>query len=241
MIAHVVAGNKPVRVTIGLLQARALFAEPPWDEDDAVRQEIDTRIPANHLVRHIEASVDQLDLTTLFRSYHGHGSRPLRPDLMLKVMLYELACGKPSPAEWFRDLRESESVQWLGRCIQPSRTACYDFWDRVAPRIDAWNRQVLYAARESGLLSAERAAQDGTTTAASASRHRMVNQETLARRTQELDNAIAADQQAQPCAAPRWMAKLPETRLQQRKRYQRAAEQMCNYRPKISSVEPTDG
>jgi transposase len=226
MIAHVVAGNKTVRAPIGLLQARALFADPLWDEDDPIRQEIDSRIPANHLVRHIESSVDQLDLTTLFRSYHGHGSRPVRPDLLLKVMLYELACGKPSPAEWFRDLRESESVQWLGRGIQPSRTVCYDFWDRVAPRVDVWNRQVLYAARAAGLLSAERAAQDGTTTEASASRHRMVNEETLVRRTQELDKAIVADQQALANEAPRWMAKHPDTRLQQRKRYQRAAAQM---------------
>ena len=25
---------------------------------------------------------------------------------MVKMVLYEMACGKPSPAEWFRDTRE---------------------------------------------------------------------------------------------------------------------------------------
>jgi hypothetical protein len=54
----------------------------------------------------------------------------------------------------------------------------------------------------------------------------MVKVETLVRRTNELEAAIAADKQSPPCNAPGWMAKTPDTRLLQRDRYRRAGEQM---------------
>ena len=203
------------------------FALPRWDEEDAHWQEIDERIPECHLARRIDQGVDQLDLTRLFRVYEGRGSPPLRPDLMLKIVMYETAIGKPSPAEWFRDTRDSDTVKWLGFGIQPSRSACYEFRDRLQPYWDVWNEQVLHSAREQDFTSAHRVAQDGTTIAANASRHKLVNQDTLQRRIGELDSAIAADEQGKsPEVVREWMAKYPHTRSQQRTRYQRAAERM---------------
>ena len=207
------------------------FAPPPWKEAHPQRQTIEQRLPADHLARRIDAQVNQLDLQGLIGTYTGHGTPPLRPDLMLKIALYEMACGKPSPVEWCRDARDCDTVQWLGRGIQPSRTACYDFWYRVAPFFDGWNQQVLGAAIEHRFISAEREAQDGTTIAACASRHRLLNAKTLALRCQELDQQLAADQQS---AAPsesqptrRWMSRHPRTRRAQRDQYQRASERMA--------------
>jgi len=51
---------------------------------------IDDDLPVDHLARVIDEAVDQLDLTPLFASYAGVGSRAQRPDLMLKIALYEL-------------------------------------------------------------------------------------------------------------------------------------------------------
>jgi transposase len=226
MIAYGIASSKPPNIVRQKRPRKASFADPPWNEDDPLRQAIDARIPIHHLARHVDAVVDQLDLSNLRASYSGRGSKPSPPNLMLKIVLYQLACGKPSPAELFRDTRESEPVKWLGRGIQPARSVCYDFWNRVARYVDDWIGQVLRAARENGLLRGGRAAQDGTAIAASASRHRMVKDETLARRANELDLAIAADKQLQPVNAPRWMAQQPDTRLLQRDRYHRAEEQM---------------
>jgi transposase len=226
MIAYGGTSNKPPTKVCRKPSRKASFADPPWNDDDPVREEIGNRIPANHLVRHIDAAVNRLDLSALFASYRGRGSKPIPPNLMLKILLYQLACGKPSPAELFRDTRESEPVKWLGRGVQPARSVCYDFWDRVRRFVDDWDRQVLYVARAQRLLCGERVAQDGTTIAANASRHRMVKEETLVRRTNELEAAIAADKQSPSCNVPGWMAKTPDTRLLQRDRYRRAGEQM---------------
>lgn len=203
------------------------FAEPAWDHTTAAWREIDSRIPENHLAREVDASVDRLDLGELVASYEGRGTPPLRPDLMLKLVMYERACGKPSPAEWFRDARENDAVKWLSFGLQPSRATCYEFRDRIAPFWDSWNQQVLGEAIEAELTTAARGALDGTTLAACASRHTLVRDKTLARRQEELDEAIAEDERAEPPQeTPRWMARFPETRLEQRDRYRRARERM---------------
>jgi len=207
------------------------FAPPLWKEEDGRRQAIAERLPPGHLARRIDAGLDRLDLQPLIETYSGAGTPPLRPDLMLKIALYEIACGKPSPVEWCRDARDCDTVKWLARGIQPSRTTCYDFWYRMAPFFDGWNRQVLEAGIEPGFTPAERAAQDGTTIAACASRHRLVNAKTLAQRCQELDEKLVKDQRrsatGEPQPARRWMSKHPRTRRAQRVRYQRATERMA--------------
>jgi transposase len=203
------------------------FALPTWEEQDADWRQIDRRIADDHLARRIDEGVDRLHLEALFGSYQGRGSPPLRPDLMLKVVMYEIAVGRPSPAEWFRDTRDSDTVKWLGFGIQPSRTTCYEFWERVAPYFDGWNEEVLQSATEEGFTSARRVAQDGTTVAANASRHKLVNQETLQRRIGELDEVITADEQGRSSEKLRsWMAKHADTRQTQRAGYERAAERM---------------
>jgi transposase len=227
MIAYGTAPDKPPSVITQNPRCKASFASPPWNDDDPRWLEIDARIGENHLARQIDAAVDRLDLSELLASYSGRGSKPLHPRLMLKMVLYQMASGKPSPAEWFRDTRESDPVKWIARGSQPARSVCYDYWNRIARFVEDWSKQVLREAGEQQLLCGDRVAQDGTAIAANASRHRMVREETLLRRAQELDAAIAADKQQSPAAnAPRWMAKQPETRLLQRDRYRRAEEQM---------------
>jgi transposase len=203
------------------------FADPPWDENHPQWQNIDDRLPPDHLAWQIDQAVDQLDLLPLLESYQGRGSPPLRPDLMVKIVLYEMQCGKRSPAEWFRDSRGCDAVKWLGFGIQPSRAVWYEFRDRSAKFLDTWNEEVLQSAVEQGFTTARRGALDGSTMAACASRYKTVRNETLDRRRKELDQIIAQDEQGQsPDHAPRWMAKYPWTRRQQQRRYQRAQERM---------------
>jgi transposase len=206
---------------------RAPFAAPVWADDDPRRLDLEPRLAPDHLARRIEQAVARLDLTALFAGYAGTGSPAHRPDLLLRAVLYETQRGQHSPATWYRDARECEPVRWLLRGSTPARSCWYAFRDRLAPLLPAFNEQVLHQALDHGLTAARRAALDGTLVAAQASRHKLVNAATLAKRRTQLAEAVAADAHGQsPAAVPAWMAKRPATRRRQQGRLHQAQAQM---------------
>jgi transposase len=142
--------------------------------------------------------VARLDLTTLFATYGPRGSEAAPPELLLRVVLYEIRRGRHRPAEWHRDAQECEPVRWLLRGEVVSRTSWYSFRDRVAPLLLNFHQQVLALALATGVTTATRAAVDGTLVAANASRHKLVNQATLQKRVEQLAAACADETR---CAA----------------------------------------
>jgi transposase len=203
------------------------FATPPWDRQSPQWLQIEADLPADHLVRAIDEAVDQLDLTTLYSSYLGVGSKPHRPDLMLKIALYEIQTGHHSPAQWARDARDRRCLQWLGLGIAPARNRWYAFRDRVGPWLDGYHRQILQRAVAQGLTTARQGSLDGTSVAANASRHRLINLERLQRRLEGLGRAIAADRAGRDTGPlPAWMARRPATRRCQRRRFREALEEL---------------
>jgi transposase len=159
--------------------------------------------------------VNRLDPETLLRMYAGVGSAANRPDLMLKMALFEYLEGRSSPAQWYRDAKVHDALKWLGRGLRPSRTACYTFRDRLAKVIEEINDDQVRQAVQEGLAAPVDAAQDGTTFRSQASRHRAVNYATLERRRAKLDEAVAADEQLLPPPEPQpsWMPATPRGRL----------------------------
>jgi len=203
------------------------FAVPPWDHQSPEWRAIDDDLPVDHPARTIDEAVDRLDLTSLFASYLGVGSRAHRPDLMLKIVLYEMQTGRHSPDHWASDVRDRRCLQWLGWGITPSRTRCYGFRERLGPLLETWNRQVLGSAVVQGITTARRGSLDGSTIAANATRHRLVNLSRLRRRSEELDRVIAVDKTGQdPGAIPGWMARRPATRRRQHYRFCEAQREL---------------
>ena len=220
------------------------FVTPPWADDDPRRLELGQRLEPDHLARRLDQALTRRDLSPLWHSYGGTGSLPHRPDLLLRVVLYERQRGHHSPATWHRDARESEPLRWLLRGCTPSRSCWYAFRDRVAPLVDEFNRQVLHHAVDAGLTTATRAALDGTLIAANASRHKLVNEATLQQRVEQLaqvchsdaaeptpalpppptagsDTATAprvGEPGPTPAVRPAWMAATPAGRAQQQQR-----------------------
>src|SRR4051794_22099170 len=114
--------------------ARRFFADPPWDTASARWLDLDAELDPDHPARRIARMVDdELDLGPLRRRYAGRGSRPHRPDLLLKLLLFEHERGRPQPVQWHKDLAENKAVQWLTFGIRPSLTSLYEFRDRVQP------------------------------------------------------------------------------------------------------------
>jgi transposase len=149
-------------------------------------------------VRQIARLTDEeLTLDSLHRTYAGRGSRPHRPDLLLKLLLYEHSQGRPQPVQWLKDLKENIAVQWLVYGLRPSQTALYEFRDRVQPLLADLNQQVVRTAITEGHSDGSWGALDGTTVAANATRHRMVNLETVEKRLEILDQEIGQEERGE--------------------------------------------
>lgn len=201
------------------------FADPPWtkNDDDWIRLEQD--LPPDHAARRIVNAMMCLDLKPLRDSYSAGGSPPIRPDLMLRIVLIEMQRGRFRPSQWWRDAKEHTPLMWAGFGIRPSRTAWYAFAERIAPFLDSWNRQVIDAAKAAGVTTATRGSIDGSTVAANASRHRLLNREQLAKRLAAVESALANDAGGE--TLPGWMAKTPHGRLAQLERLRQAERRLA--------------
>jgi transposase len=241
----------PPSAPAGIARRRPRFRPVPWHDDHPDRLDLERLLPADHRARQIDAAVERLDLQPLRDRYRGCGAPAFPPELLLRVVLYETRCGYHSPGQWYRHACESAPVRWLLRGARPSRTAWYNFRDRVGPTLDALNAQPLAQAQQADLTPATRGAQDGTLVAANASRHRLLNAATLDQRAQRLEQAVAADDaqprpqavaaddaQPRPQAVaadavppsppdpPGWMARQPAGRRRQQRRLAQARERL---------------
>lgn len=206
---------------------RDRFAAPPLTTASEEWLALDQRLPPDHLARRIAHAVEMLDLCPLLDSYLGVGEKALRPDLLLTMVIYEMHCKRPSPAQWTRDVRESEPVRWLLFGLEPSRARLYDFRDRLAPFWDDWNSQVLQQALTAEMTLAERASLDSSSVAANASRRKLLNEERLHQRQQVIDEHLRSTQSGEPVAeTPGWLAKTEAGLHEQKHRYAQAAKIM---------------
>ena len=166
------------------------FLEPPWTTESPDWQRLDRKLDPDHRARQINGLVDlELDLRPLFQSYSGRGSAPHRPDLLIKMLLYEHDRGVTQPTKWHRDLCENEPLQWLLMGSVPSLTSLYEFRDRLDRLLPQWNSAVIRQAITEGHTEAAEASLDGSTVAANASRHHLLNLEQLDRRIEQLERA----------------------------------------------------
>jgi transposase len=203
------------------------FAAPPWTTDSEEWRALDQHLPPEHLARRIAFAVEMLDLSPLWDSYLGVGKRALRPDLLLRAVLYEMHSKRPSPAQWTKDVRDSEPVRWLLLGLEPSRACLYDFRDRLAPFWEDWNAQVLQQAMTVEMTTASGACLDSSSVAANASRRKLLNEERLHQRQQVIDEHLRSAQRDEPVTEkPGWLAKTEAGLHEQKRRYAHAADVM---------------
>lgn len=225
---------------VGLGCKRERFAPTPWTEESEEWLALDQRLPAEHPARRISCAVEMLlDLAPLLESYLGAGKQALRPDLLLKLVLYELHNNRPSPAQWARDVRENEPVRWLLFGMEPSRTRLYDFRDRIAPFLRDWNAEVLQTAVTERMTSATRAALDGSSVAAHASRRQLLNEERLQKRQTAIDERLHQLQRGKTVTdQPGWLGRTESSLRVQKQHYRRAAEVLYE-RQRINAQRPS--
>ncbi len=231
---------------------RPQWVTAAWTASSAGWQDIDARLPADHRARLIDRLVDGLDVTNLRRGYAGTGSSAYPPELLLRLLLYEVDRGRLSPAQWASDCRRHDAARWLLWGLEPSRSCLYQYRDQLEGHLACYIGQVLRMAKAEGLITGQRASVDGTFEPSRASRHTLINERTLETRWQQLDGAVANDYASQATGGPtpkgspstvpaksslpnavdgsssppQWLAKNPATRFLQRQHYQQARQQL---------------
>src|ERR1700677_2952266 len=203
------------------------FALPAWKEDDPVRLALGAELPEDHLARRMDLVIEDIDLQPLLASYSGRGHKPHRPDLLLRVVLYEMHSGRQSPCQWYHDLRYHAAVRWLARGLRPALSVLYEFRDRLSPFLNDWHQQVVAAVSTLCPEVADSETLDGTTLEANASRHKMVRLETVEKHLVQLEQAQTATAENQPAVQqPEWMAKTPAGRQRQLDRHRQAKKRL---------------
>jgi hypothetical protein len=144
----------------------------------------------------IEEAVERLDLAGLTPLYRQRGSVPFAPLLMLKLVLFCIADGRPSPADWAEMANRDGPCRWLVWGLEPSASACYAFRERLGvEHLLELNRQTRALAQADGLSLANRGAIDGTLQEAAASRHRLMT-------AQRVEQGLCALEEPLPPVAP---------------------------------------
>jgi len=171
----------------------------------------------------VERQVNDLDRQVVDELYRGVGSLAYDPLVLLKMVLYQYLKGRRSPATWFEEARLNKAMQWLGRGYTPARRTWYEFRDRVGDAIEQLHEQLINNAIDQDLLDPEVGVQDGTSVAACASRHKMVNRVTLDRRRQLLGGLIEGNHEpSEPI--PSWVPPTDSGRKDLADRMQTASE-----------------
>lgn len=205
-------------------------------EGDPRWKQIDAKLPDNDHARIVERQVNQLDRDVVDQLYHGLGKDAYDPIVLLKMVLYEYLKGRRSPATWEEEARINQAMQWLGRGYAPGRRTWYNYRDRVGNVVEDLHQQLVNQAIDQKHLDPTTAAQDGTSIAACASRHRMVNQETLEKRKRILEEAI--DGTPGPEELPKWVPPTASGRLDLADRINVAAEVLAE-RISLNAAKPS--
>lgn len=194
-------------------------SDPRW-------QQIDRKLPPDDHARIVRRQLEQLDRSIVDQVYRGVGKDAYDPMPLLAIVLYQYLKGRRSPATWEEDARLNEAVQWLGYGYTPARRTWYDFRDRVGGFIESLHVNLVQQAIEQEHLDPSTGVQDGTSMAACASRHRMINRETLANRQQLLGKLIEGTSDPGD-KLPKWVPPTPTGRLDLALRMQIAAKALA--------------
>lgn len=171
----------------------------------------------------VEAYVDQIDPQIFLSLSRGRGSKPHPPAQMFKLAVYQILKRHLSPAKWAREVLSDTILQGLIGRILPSRSALYNFCDRIGKIIDRINQSLILQSIKYEILAPTVAVLDGTSVRSYGSRHRIVNQKTLRRRRNELNDAIIRDLHGDIQATlPAWMGTTASGRSAQRDCYDKA-------------------
>jgi transposase len=128
-------------------------------------------LDGNDLAHFIVEVVEALDTHEIEAAYHGGGSAPYPPKMLLALLFYCYAQGIFSSRKIERATYELIPVLYLTGGLHPDHDSINTFRRRFLPQFEALFMQVLLMAHELGVLKLGEVSLDGTKIAANASKH----------------------------------------------------------------------
>ena len=135
----------------------------------------DDLVPTNHPVRIVNTIIDNIDISSLEKSYKGGGTSSYHPRMMLKVIIYAYLRNVYSSRKIEQALHENLHFMWLSGCSKPDHNTINDFrGKRLKYILKPIFNQVVLLLNEQGYLSIKELYVDGTKIEANANKYTFV-------------------------------------------------------------------
>lgn len=135
----------------------------------------DELISASHPVRVVNRIVDQIDIDSILKQYHGGGRSSYHPRMLLKVLIYGYLCNIYSSRKLESAAGENIYFMWLSGMQQPDHNTINRFrLERLKGVIKDIFSQVVLLMVDSGHVDLKSVYTDGTKIESSANRYTFV-------------------------------------------------------------------
>ena len=135
----------------------------------------DDLVPLNHPVRIVNTIIDQIDVSSIEKSYKGGGTSSYHPKVLLKILVYAYLRNLYSSRKIEQTLQENVHFMWLSGCITPDHNTISNFRSgKLKGKFKKIFNQVVLLLCEQGFLSLRDLYVDGTKIEANANRYTFV-------------------------------------------------------------------
>lgn len=152
---------------------------------------LDSTISENHLVRIVNHTVNQLDLSFLLSTYSGGGTPPYHPRMLLKVLLYAYCLKLYTGRKIANALRSDITFMWLSGKQYPDFRTINNFRSgRLKDSIHTVFESLLLLMFNEGYIHLEEYYCDGTIIQADANKHKVIWKKNSSRYLSEVKERI---------------------------------------------------
>jgi transposase len=152
---------------------------------------IEDWLPEGHLARFVVEIVEQLDLSSLKESYTGRGSQPHNPAMLVALLFYGYAVGVFSSRKIERSTYDSVAFRYIAVNSHPDHDTIAHFRKRFLKELTGLFVQILWVARQMGVLKLGNVSLDGSKVKAHASKHKALSYEHACKLEAQLKSEVA--------------------------------------------------
>ena len=155
-------------------------ANPVWKTNNQSQLSLlppsyDDFVPENHPVRIVNAIVNQIDISSVERTYKGGGTSSYHPRDLIKILIYAYLRNLYSSRKIEQALGENVHFMWLSGCIQPDHNTISNFRSgKLKGKFKEIFNQVVVLLAQQGYLTLKEIYVDGTKIEANANRYTFV-------------------------------------------------------------------